>query len=86
MPESSESQTARVELSDDAIFVHEIEAARILGGIAPRTLQRMRLEGRGPAFYKFGHAVRYNLAELIEYAKNQRRESTSDHGQAPEAA
>jgi hypothetical protein len=66
--------------ADDMLDEHE--AGRYLGGgskpIAPRTLQRQRLEGRGPAFVKIGAAVRYRRSDLDAYIASNRRTSTSD--------
>lgn len=62
-------------------FVPEREAGRILGGdkpIAPRTLQRWRIEGDGPPWYKLGNAVRYKRDELLAWADAQRRTSTAE--------
>jgi hypothetical protein len=49
-------------------FMTEIEAASYLG-LSSTTLARWRSIGtQGPAFYKFGGAVRYALADLVAYA------------------
>lgn len=80
--ESDSMPVARVELTESAVFVNEIEAARILGGVAPRTMQRWRIEGSGPPFYKFGHAIRYRLPDLLAHAETRRRTSTSDSPRA----
>lgn len=37
-------------------------------GLSPRTLERFRLEGRGPAYHKFGRVVRYSRSALQEWA------------------
>ena len=60
-------------------FVCEKNVAAILG-LSPRTLQKMRVEGGGPEYCKFGHAVRYDLAEIEAWADARRRRSTSDNG------
>jgi hypothetical protein len=58
-------------------FVDEYAAAEVLG--APvGTLRNWRWRGRGPAFYKFEGAVRYELGELNDYARSRRRTSTSE--------
>jgi hypothetical protein len=60
----------------------EHAAARYLGGsdkpLSVRKLQRMRLEGSGPAYIKLGAAVRYRQADLEEFLIRHRRSSTSD--------
>ena len=48
-------------------FLRPREAAEILG-LSPRTLDRRRSRGLGPAYYKFGSAVRYRLSDLNAWA------------------
>lgn len=55
------------------------EAAAALG-LSPRTLDRYRVTGEGPAFHKFGTRVRYARADVEEWAAERRRTSTSDDG------
>lgn len=55
------------------------EAATFLG-LSPRTLDRYRVTGQGPAFHKFGTRVRYARADLEDWAAERRRTSTSDDG------
>ncbi len=55
------------------------EAAAWLG-LSPRTLERYRVSGEGPAFHRFGPRVRYLLAELEAWVSARRRVSTSDDG------
>lgn len=51
-------------------FMTEIEAASYLG-LSSTTLARWRSIGaHGPAFRKFGGAVRYALDDLVTYADN----------------
>lgn len=59
-----------------------IEAAEYLT-VAPQTLARQRVEGRGPPYLKLGGSVRYDLRDLESWLDAQRRRSTSDH---PEVA
>jgi predicted site-specific integrase-resolvase len=57
---------------------HDTEnAAQQLGGLSPRTLEKWRLTGEGPAFRKFGKKVVYAESDLEAWAKSQRRTSTS---------
>ena len=60
-------------------FLNQIRAAEFLG-LSTRTLERFRLEGRGPAFRKFGRRVMYALEDIMAWADGQRRTSTSDSG------
>ena len=57
------------------------EAADWLG-LSPRTLDRYRVSGDGPAFHRFGGRVRYLAADLDDWAAARRRLSTSDDGTA----
>ena len=57
------------------------EAAAWLG-LSPRTLDRYRVSGDGPAFHRFGGRVRYLAADLDDWASARRRLSTSDDGTA----
>jgi hypothetical protein len=62
-------------------LLDEHAAARYLGGKKPlsvRKLQRMRLTGDGPAYFKLGAAVRYAQSDLDEFLARNRRLSTSD--------
>lgn len=59
-------------------FFHpQVETAKILS-VSVRTLERWRLEGTGPVYRKFGKRVLYAHADLIEWADQRRRTSTSD--------
>ena len=60
------------------------EAADWLG-LSPRTLDRYRVTGDGPAFHRLGSRVRYLLADLEAWAQAGRRTSTSDDGSGPGA-
>lgn len=55
------------------------EAAALLR-LSPRTLDRYRVTGEGPAFHKFGTRIRYARADLDAWAAERRRTSTSDDG------
>ena len=48
--------------------------------LSPRTLERMRIEGRGPTYRKHGRRVIYAESDLIAWSENQKRISTSDTG------
>jgi hypothetical protein len=55
-------------------------AAAVFLGLSPRTLERFRVEGRGPSFLKLGRRVAYSRDDLVRWAEAQRRSSTSDPG------
>jgi predicted DNA-binding transcriptional regulator AlpA len=61
------------------------ETAKKIGGSRPvsvRTLERWRVAGTGPKFFKLGSLVRYDEDDVNEWLAQQRRTSTSDQGQA----
>jgi DNA-binding transcriptional MerR regulator len=57
------------------------EAATMLG-LSPRTLERYRCTGFGPAFRKLGRRVLYRPDDLEAWLAAQLRTSTSDTGRA----
>jgi hypothetical protein len=67
--------------SGEVLFFTQTEAAELLR-ISARTLERFRLEGRGPQFRAFGRRRLYAKADLIAWADKQVRTSTSDPGEA----
>ena len=58
-------------------YMPQALAATFLG-LSPRTLERFRVEGRGPAFLKLGRRVVYSRDDLVKWAEARRRRSTSD--------
>ena len=59
------------------ILLTTTQAADFLG-ISKRTLDGMRLSGRGPAYVKLGSLVRYPATKLEEWLLSSLRKSTSD--------
>ena len=53
------------------------EAASLLK-ISRKTLERMRVEGTGPAFCKAGRSVRYRMQDLTAWLESHRFTSTSE--------
>ena len=53
------------------------QAAEMLK-ISPKTLERMRVEGRGPAFVKVGRCVRYRESDILAFVERNIFESTSE--------
>jgi len=72
-------------MRDDASYLDTRAAAAHLG-LSPRTLDRYRVSGEGPEFYKLGTRVRYRLADLEAWTQSRRRRSTSDDGLSRAAA
>jgi hypothetical protein len=54
-----------------------MEAAALLR-VSQVTLGRWRIEGRGPVYRKFGRRVLYADSDVIAWAADQARMSTSD--------
>jgi excisionase family DNA binding protein len=62
-------------------YFDEKQVSRDLN-LSIRTLQRWRVEGKGPAFVRLGRAVRYPKDELEAFLKQSLRRSTSEHQEA----
>ena len=58
------------------------KAAAALLTLSPYTLARWRWSGQGPAFAKFGRAVRYRRTDLAAYAEAAMRHNTSQKAAA----
>ena len=58
-------------------FLTQNEVGKILR-LSPRTLERMRLEGTGPQFRKFGSRVVYALEDCQSWADTRAFNSTSE--------
>lgn len=54
----------------------EVEVAEWLN-VSHRTLQGWRLQGKGPAFEKFGRSVRYAVTTIEAWVAERERSSTS---------
>ena len=62
-------------------YLPTAEAARFLS-LSPRTLEKHRIYGTGPAYRKIGGRVVYAVADLNAWADLGTRTSTSDPGAA----
>lgn len=60
-------------------FIDEAKAADFLCQ-SVRTIQKWRVTGFGPSFFKSGRSIRYRRRELMDWAENRRRNSTSCSG------
>jgi len=67
------------EASSNSPFRSNVEAAGFLG-LSPKTLEKYRIIGGGPRFYKLGRRVVYKTADLTEWAEARVRTSTCDDG------
>jgi hypothetical protein len=69
-------------LPPDQLFDSE-GAGRYLGGerpFSPRTLERWRLQGRGPRYVRIGRSVRYKQSALDDFLRAGERSSDSAMG------
>lgn len=58
-------------------FLNTKEAAAWLR-LTKNTLEKMRVNGTGPIYRKHGRYVRYDIEDLVDYSKSNKRKSTSD--------
>lgn len=66
------------ELPEDPVL--KTSQAAPITGCSPRTLEKLRLQGGGPAFFKIGRSVRYRRSDLIAWLEQFRCSSTADFG------
>ena len=57
---------------EERVYVSTVDAAARLG-LSPRTLDRYRATGRGPAFHRFGGRVRYSGEDLEAWVASRQR-------------
>ena len=76
MPTSDQSNNAAPALEYLDGFIDEKSAADFLCQ-SVRTIQKWRVTGYGPAFYKSGRSVRYRRRDLRDWAEARRYENTS---------
>ena len=62
-------------------FINEERAADFLCQ-SIRTIQKWRVTGYGPKFYKSGRSVRYRRRDLMEWTESRCHASTSDYDPA----
>ena len=55
-------------MAETKLYFHTREAAALLS-LSPRTLEKLRVTGGGPAFHKFGRRVAYRREENRRLAK-----------------
>ena len=66
-------------MNGDTDYMTTGEAAALLR-LSARTLERYRLTGAGPRYRKFGARVLYLRADVVAWAEERGRNSTSDDG------
>ena len=55
-------------MNDLPMYLNTAQIAALLG-LSVRTLDRYRINGSGPPFYKFGQCVRYALTDVEAWAR-----------------
>lgn len=77
----SQVQTPNNQPASDYLdgLIDETNAANFLCQ-SIRTIQKWRVTGFGPSFYKSGRSIRYRRRELMIWANTRRRQSTSCSG------
>ena len=63
-------------------FIDEFQVANMLCQ-SVRTIQKWRVTGNGPGFYKLGRSVRYRLDEVLAWADARRKAHTSQSNHGP---
>jgi hypothetical protein len=78
MTQASVQGTLNNQAAEDYMngFIDETRAADFLCQ-SVRTLQKWRVTGFGPEFYKPGRSVRYRRRDLNDWAETRRRSNTS---------
>ena len=59
-------------------FLTTIDLAKLLH-VSPKTLERKRMEGNGPAFMKSGRRVLYSTSEIEKWLAENTFSSTSQY-------
>lgn len=67
---------ANTEADPAGTFIDEQQVAdRLCQSV--RTIQKWRVTGNGPEFYKLGRSVRYRLSDVLAWAEARRKAHTS---------
>lgn len=69
--------TRAAEAKKGSPFLNTDQAAFYIG-LSRRTIEKMRIEGKGPRFRKHGRYVRYHIAGLDTWSAGHGQNSTSD--------
>lgn len=75
LPQSKESSSSEVTAPAIGALTEAQLAQR--WAIARKTLQAWRLRGGGPKFVRIGTAIRYMMADVLEYESANKCDSTS---------
>jgi len=66
----------KAEADPAGTFIDECQVADMLCQ-SVRTIQKWRVTGNGPDFYKLGRSVRYRLSDVLAWADARRKAHTS---------
>lgn len=66
-----------MESHDSSPYLNQDAAGAFLR-LSARTLERFRVDGRGPKYLKLGRRIAYAREDLIAWADSRRRSSTSE--------
>ena len=77
MQKDNQMQTDLAPVYDPDQMLTEHVAAEILCQ-SVRTLQKWRVTGFGPEFFKIGRSVRYRRREVADWIESRRRAHTSE--------
>jgi hypothetical protein len=58
-------------------YLNRVKAAKYLG-LSERTLDRLRVSGGGPTYWKAGARVMYDQRDLDDWVGKHKRQSTSE--------
>lgn len=61
---------------DPTLVRLSVDETSLLTGLARKTLESMRVDGRGPAFMKMGRRVQYRLADVRDFMERNLFNST----------
>ncbi|WFE75751.1 AlpA family transcriptional regulator [Roseinatronobacter sp. S2] len=67
---------AKTEADPAGTFIDECQVAERLCQ-SVRTIQKWRVTGTGPEFYKLGRSVRYRMSDVLDWAEAPRKAHTS---------
>ena len=63
---------------DPALVRLSVKETSLVTGLAKKTLEAMRAEGRGPSFLKIGRRVEYRLSDVKAYMDRSLFQSTRE--------
>jgi Helix-turn-helix domain len=74
---ASPAEHAAAQNADDFLTTEEASA---VVRYAPTTLNRLRVQGGGPVFYRLGRKILYSRSDLIAFVRAKQHASTSEYG------